>query len=116
MLLPTEVDLVSQEKSYKRDSIWFGGFIGGKMVFTLLAEVITLHMGSIIVDVWGLGLELISRSRSTLQEGLEEHLNDSVQVPLAITINVNIIGRWSLKGSKRSLRRSRRSLVGSRFI
>ncbi len=62
MLLPAEVDLVSEEGDRKRNSVWPGGPAGGKMVLTLLTEVIAFHMGSTAVDVQGLGLEFVSRS------------------------------------------------------
>ena len=73
-----EVDLVPQERGYERDVVWSGDSTGGKMVFTLLAEVITLHVESITIDVQGLSFELIPKSRSTLQGGLEERPNDSI--------------------------------------
>ncbi len=62
MLLPAEVDLVPEEEGRKRNSAWLGGPAGGKMVLTLLAEVVAFHVGPTAVDVWGLGLELVSRS------------------------------------------------------
>ena len=88
------------------------------MVFTLLVEVLTFHVGPIVVDVRSLGLELVPRFRSTLCLGLEERLNDSIQVPLAVTISIRIKGRWSLRGSRRSLgkSRSRGSFGRFRFV
>ena len=86
------------------------------MVFILLAKVVAPYVGSTTIYVWGFGLKLILRFRSTLSRSLEEYLNDSIQVPLAITISVRIMGKWSLRESKRSLERSKRSLGGSRFV
>ncbi len=62
MLLPAEVDSVPEERGRKRNSVWPGGSAGGKMVLTLLEEVITFHVGSTAVDVRGFGLELVSGS------------------------------------------------------
>ncbi len=62
MLLSAEVDLVLEEEGRKRNSVWSGGSTGGKMVLTLLAEVVAFHVGSTAVDVQGLGLEFVSRS------------------------------------------------------
>ena len=70
------------------------------MVFILLAEVITLYVGSTTVNIRDFGLKLIPRSKSTLQEGLEEYLNNLIYVPLAITISIRIIERWNLWGSR----------------
>ena len=104
MLLPTEVDLISQEKSCKRNLVWPGGFTGSKMVFILLVKVVALYMGSSAVDIQGLGLELVSRS--TFWRGLEECLNDFIQVLLTVAISAWILRRWRLKGSTRSLGKS----------
>ncbi len=62
MLLPAKVDLVPEEGGRKRNSIWPSGSAGGKMVLTLLAEVVAFHVGPTAVDVRGLGLEYVSRS------------------------------------------------------
>ena len=32
------------------------------MVFILLAKVVTFYVGFTVVDVWGLGLEFVSKS------------------------------------------------------
>ena len=64
MLLPIEVDPIPEERGCKRDLVWSGGSAVSKMVFTLLEKVITLHVGSTTIDVQGLGLKLILRSRS----------------------------------------------------
>ncbi len=62
MLLPAEVDSVSEEKGRKQTSVWLGRPAGGKMVLTLLTEVIAFHVGPTAINVRGLGLELVSRS------------------------------------------------------
>ncbi len=62
MLLPAEVDLVLEEGGCKRNAVWPGGSAGGKVILTLLAEVVTFHVRPTAVDVRGLGLELVSRS------------------------------------------------------
>ena len=116
MLLPTEVDPISKERSCKQDLVWPGGSAGSKIIFKLMAEVIALYMGSTTVNVRGFGLELVPRSRSTLSRDLEECLDDSIQVPLVIMISVKIMGKWSLRGSRKSLKRSRKSLGGFRFV
>ncbi len=61
MLLPAEVDLVPEEGGRKRNSVWPGGPAGGKIVLTLLTEVIAFYVGPTAVNVQGLGLELVSR-------------------------------------------------------
>ncbi len=117
MLLPVEVDSVPGEGDRKRNLVWPSDSAGGKMVLTLLAEVVTFHVGPTAVDVWCLGLEFISRSTFSI---LEECLDDSIQVLLAVAINARILGkvgkRGSLKRSKRSFRRSRKSFGGARFV
>ncbi len=62
MLLLAEVDSVPEEGGRKRNSVWPGGPAGGKMVLTLLAEVVAFHIGPTAVDVRGLGLEFVFRS------------------------------------------------------
>ncbi len=62
MLLPAEVDSISEKGSRKPNSVGPGGSADGKMVLILLAEVITFYVGPTAVGVWGLSLELVSRS------------------------------------------------------
>ncbi len=62
MLLSAEVDLVPEKRGRKRNLVGPGSSVGGKIVLILLAEVITFHVGPTVVDVRGLGLELVSRS------------------------------------------------------
>ena len=63
------------------------------------------------IDCWRLGLELILRS--TLWGGLEDRLNDFIQVLLVVTTYAKILWRWSLGSWTRSIRKS---LGGSRFV
>ncbi len=116
MLLPAEVDSVLEEGGRKRNSVWPGGPADDKMVLTLLVEVVAFHVGPTAVDIRGLGLKFVSRS--TFQV-LEECLDDSIQVLLALAISARILGnekRGSLRGSGRSFRRSRRSFGISKSL
>ncbi len=61
MLLLAEVDLILKKGGYKRNLVWSGSFSNGKVVLILLAKVVVLHVESTAVDVWGLGLEFVSR-------------------------------------------------------
>ncbi len=86
------------------------------MVLTLLTKVIAFHVGPTVVDVRGLSLELVSRSTLGV---LEECLDDSIQVLLAVAISARILGngkRGSLRGFGRSFRRSYRSFRTSRSL
>ncbi len=91
------------------------------MVFTLLAEVIALHVRPIAVDVQGLSLEFVSIS--TFRD-VKECLDNSIQVLLTVLISIRILGnrkKGSLRGSSRSFRSSRslgssKSLRGSKFV
>ena len=76
MLLLAKVNSILIKKDYKRSSVRPGGFCNGKVVFTLLAKVIILHVEPTIVDIQSFGLEFVSR-RSTL-EIIEECLNNFV--------------------------------------
>ena len=51
VLLPTEVDAVTQEGCCKGNTVGTLGPGGGKMVFTLLTEVIVFHVGLTTIDV-----------------------------------------------------------------
>ena len=57
-----EVDLILKKKDYKRNLVWFNNSNNNKKVkLTLLAKVITLHIGFIVVDVKRFSLEFIFR-------------------------------------------------------
>ena len=51
VLLPTEVDTVTQEKCCKGNTVGALSFGGGKVVLTLLAEVIVFIVGLTTIDV-----------------------------------------------------------------
>ena len=51
LLLSTEVDVVTQERCCKRNTVGALGSGGGKMIPTLLVKVITFHVGLITIDV-----------------------------------------------------------------
>ncbi len=59
------------------------------MIFTLLTEIVALHMGPTIVDVRGLSLKFVSKS--TLWD-MKKCLDDSVQVLLVVAISARILG------------------------
>ncbi len=109
MLLSVKYDLISKKRGCKQNLVWPGGSNGSKVIFVILAEVVAFYVRPIAIDVQGLGLEFVSGW--FIFWGVEECLDDSVQVLLAILINTRVMGSrsWSLRGSNRSLR-------GSRFI
>ena len=51
VLLPTEVDTVLKERCCKGNAVGTLGPGGGKVILTLLTEVITFHMGLTTIDV-----------------------------------------------------------------
>ena len=51
VLLPTEVDAVTQEKCCKGYTVRAFGFGDGKVILTLLAEVIKFHVRFTTIDV-----------------------------------------------------------------
>ena len=51
VLLPTEVDVVTQERCCKKNTVGALGPGGGKVILTLLAEVIAFHVGLTTIDV-----------------------------------------------------------------
>ena len=51
VLLPIDVDAVTQEGCYKGNTVGVLGFGGSKVIFTLLAEVIAFYMGLTTIDV-----------------------------------------------------------------
>ncbi len=75
MLLLAEVDLILQKKSCKQNSDWPNSSADGKIVLTLLTKVITLYVGPTAVNVWGLGLEFVSRSTFG---GMDKCLDDFI--------------------------------------
>ncbi len=57
-----ELDLIPKKRGRKRNLVGSGGSVGDKMLLTLVAEVVAFHVSPTAVDIWGLGLELVSRS------------------------------------------------------
>ncbi len=51
MLLPAEVDSIPQKRGCKWNLVWPDGSAGGKMVLTLLTEIVSLHVEPIAVDI-----------------------------------------------------------------
>ena len=51
VLLPTEVDAMTHERCCKTNAVGVFGSGGGKVVLTLLAEVIVFHVGLTTIDV-----------------------------------------------------------------
>ena len=51
VLLPTEVDVVTQEGCCKGNTVGTFGSGGSKVILTLLAKVIALHVGLTTIDV-----------------------------------------------------------------
>ncbi len=62
MLLPADVDLVPEERGRKRNSVWSGGPADDTMVLILLTEVVAFYVRLTAVDIWGFGLEFVSKS------------------------------------------------------
>ena len=53
VLSPSEADGATNELSYKRGTIYFGGARDFKIVFTLLTKVIAFHVRLTLIDLWG---------------------------------------------------------------
>lgn len=51
ILILAEVDIVIQEKSYKRNMVGAFGFGNGKIILILLIEVITFHAESTTIHI-----------------------------------------------------------------
>ena len=51
VLLPMEVDVVTQERGCKRNAVGAFGSSGGKVILILLTEVIAFHVGLTTIDV-----------------------------------------------------------------
>ena len=90
MLLLTEVDSIPQKRGYKRNLVWLDSSAGGKMVLTLLAEVVALYVQPTAINILSFDLEFVSRS--TLGD-LEERLDDFIPILLTILISTRILVR-----------------------
>ena len=51
VLLPTEVDAVPKEGCCKGNTVGTLGLSGGKVILTLLIEVIAFHVGLTAIDI-----------------------------------------------------------------
>ena len=96
MLLPAETDAVLKErcsKKYAIRSFWFGG---GKVVFTLLTEIVTGYMVVTSINIWKTCLEeTFSRAFCSCKFGFHYCLNDILH--FLIWINF-----WRSFGANRS--------------
>lgn len=54
-----KVDSIPKKRNCKWDLFWPASFNGGKIVFILLTEVITLYIRLIVIDIREFDLELI---------------------------------------------------------
>lgn len=54
VLLSMEVNLVSEKKHSKKNSVSFSSFNNSKVVLTLLIEVVTLYIRLSAIYVWGI--------------------------------------------------------------
>ena len=61
MLLPAEVDFVLKKSGCKRNLVLPGYSYDGKVVFILLAKIVTFYVGPTIVDVRSHGFEFVSQ-------------------------------------------------------
>ena len=61
ILLPVETDPVSKERCGKRDLVRPRSFSSSRIVFTLLIEVVAVHVGLSVVYVQGTGLQLLPK-------------------------------------------------------
>ena len=52
ILLPVEVDAITQEKSCKKNTIGAFGFSGGKVILIILTKIITFYVGLITIHIW----------------------------------------------------------------
>lgn len=78
--MSVEIDLVLEKKRNKKNLVSLFSFSNGKLILTLLIEVVTLHMRLSVVYVWGTGfqkfiLRLLGDGRGLgLQKGFENLL------------------------------------------
>ncbi len=89
MLLLIEVDLISKKKSCKRNLIKFSGFSGGKVVFTLLTEVVIFYMELTTIDVRLLGFKSLISGPFFLYLSLKDRLDNFFQVIFGILGSVS---------------------------
>ena len=109
MLLTAKIDLISKKNGSKRNFVWLGGSSSGKIVFALLTKIITLYAKPTAIDIWELGLEVISKLSFLRDLSLRNQLDDLIQVFLYIPNNIRF-------KSLRTENFSSKSIRGSRFV
>lgn len=57
VLVLAKADLAKREKSGKGCLVRTSGTGGGKMIHTLLTEVVVLHVGFTMIEIWEVGFE-----------------------------------------------------------
>ena len=72
-----EVNLISKKESCKLNLVLLSDSNNGKVVLILLTEFIIFYIGLIVIDIRGLGLELIP-DYELLFKGLKKYLDDLV--------------------------------------
>lgn len=99
-----EVDFVPKKRSCKQNLICLGGYSGGKVVLKLMTEVIALHIALIIVDIRRLSLKFGPGWIVFWGLGLENRLDNLIQVILYVSCNIHFknFGAWGgLTGASR---------------
>ena len=88
VLLLTEVDTVTQEKCCKRNTVGALGSSDGKMILTLLAEVITFYIRLTTIDVRWSDLQwYLSGVVKGRNSGFKDSSGDLLQILLYILSN-----------------------------
>ena len=57
VLLPAEQGGILQESNRKQNSIWACGIGGGKVIFALLEEIVTLQVSFTLINIWELSFQ-----------------------------------------------------------
>ena len=113
VLLPTEVDTVPKEGYCKRNAVGAFGSGGGKVILTLLTEVIAFYVGLTMIDVRWSGLQWLLTGAVRGSSGFEDRPEDLLQIFFCIFSNKRLDSRrvnWGLIMDK--LRRGWRSFGG----
>ena len=88
ILLPTEVDAVTQEGCCKGNRVGAFGSSGGKVILTPLIEVIAFHVGLITINVrWSSLQWLLTGTVKEGSLGFEDCLEDLLQILFRILSN-----------------------------
>ena len=62
ILLSAEIDSILKKRYCKQNLLWLGDSCNGKVVFTLLAKIIALHVGPTAIEIQVLALSLSSKN------------------------------------------------------